>query len=212
MKNKTGLILIAATLLGSSYNASASTEPFLGEIMWVGYSFCPRGWANADGQLLAISQNSALFSLYGTTYGGDGRTTFALPDLRGRVAIHVGRGPGMTDRRLGARAGSEQVTQTAAQMPSHSHAANGLTAELKASQNKGDLAHPESAMLADGQRAAVYGEVPADPDGITTMAEQSISVNGRVENTGGNRSMPNMQPYLVLRACIAMVGTYPSRN
>ena len=99
-------------------------EPFIGEISMVAFTFAPRGWAFCDGQLLAISQNTALFSLIGTTYGGDGRTTFALPDLRGRVPLHMGNGPGLTSRPEGQKGGSETVTLTVSQMPAHNHQAN----------------------------------------------------------------------------------------
>ena len=96
-------------------------DPFLAEIVMFGGNFNPRGWAFCDGQLLPIAQNQALFSLLGTIYGGDGRTTFALPGLRGRTPIHAGRGPGLTDRRLGSRGGSETVTLNTTQIPSHNH-------------------------------------------------------------------------------------------
>lgn len=99
----------------------AFTDPFIGAIIMVGFNFPPRGWAHCDGQLLAIAQNSALFSLLGTTFGGDGRTTFGLPDLRGRSATHPGSGPGLTPRQWGERGGTESVSLTAAQVPSHSH-------------------------------------------------------------------------------------------
>lgn len=99
-----------------------TADPFLGQILMVGFGFAPRGWAHCDGQLLPISQNQALFSLLGTTYGGDGRTTFALPDLRGRSALHVGRGPGLSDVRWGEKGGAESVMLTSTQIPSHTHA------------------------------------------------------------------------------------------
>jgi len=102
--------------------SSRGSEPFLGEICWIGFNFAPRGWALCDGQLLSISQNDALFSLLGTTYGGDGRTTFGLPDLRGRSPIHVGQGPGLSNYQWGQKGGVETVTLTINQMPSHTHA------------------------------------------------------------------------------------------
>ncbi len=97
------------------------SDPFIGQIQTFGFNFAPRGWARCDGQLLPISSNSALFSLLGTTYGGDGRTTFGLPDLRGRAALHQGQGPGLSNRNLGQRAGAENTTLTVNQMPSHNH-------------------------------------------------------------------------------------------
>ena len=107
------LLIALASVLGSGKTAAAATEPFLGEIAIFAGNFAPRGWARCDGQLLSISQNSALFSILGTTYGGDGRTTFGLPDLRGRVPIHAGGGPGLTARRLGEKGGQETVAQGA---------------------------------------------------------------------------------------------------
>ena len=104
------------------------SEPFVGEIRMFAGNFAPRGWAFCDGQLLAVSQNDALFSLLGTIYGGDGRTTFGLPDMRGRIPIHAGHGPGLSERRLGAKGGAEQVTLTVNQMPSHGHPARADTA------------------------------------------------------------------------------------
>lgn len=110
-----------------SNTAHAQTEPFIGQLMPVGFNFCPRGWAQADGQLLAISGNEALFSLLGTFYGGDGRTTFALPDLRGRSAISQGTGPGLSTYNLGTQGGQETVTLTNTELPAHNHALTELT-------------------------------------------------------------------------------------
>ena len=107
----------AAFMAISSQPASAGNNPFIGEIMMVGYNFCPRGWANADGQLLPIAQNTALFSLYGTMYGGDGRTTFGLPDLRGRVPMHVGNGPGLHPKRQGNKSGGGTLYYTKGKTP-----------------------------------------------------------------------------------------------
>ena len=107
--------------LAGTYPSRSGAYPFIGEIMMVGFNFAPRSWAMCDGQLLQIAQNSALFSLLGTTFGGDGRTTFGLPDLRGRTAIHPGFGPGLSDRRWGEKAGSEANVMTIGQMPSHTH-------------------------------------------------------------------------------------------
>ena len=109
------LALVAMVMPGAG--SSARAEPFLGQIMMTASNFCPRGWIEANGQLVAISQNTALFSLYGTMYGGDGRTTFGLPDLRGRVPIHKGTGPGLTPRQQGSKGGAEQVTAAAGDVP-----------------------------------------------------------------------------------------------
>ena len=115
------------------------SEPFVGEIRMFAGNFAPRGWAYCDGQLLAVSQNDALFSLFGTIYGGDGRTTFGLPDLRGRFPIHAGQGPGLSNRRLGSKGGAETVTVTANQLPSHTHPIKGTNDNATASDPAGQL-------------------------------------------------------------------------
>ncbi len=165
-------------------------EPFIGEIKMFGGNFAPRGWALCDGQLLPISQYSALFSILGTTYGGDGRTTFGLPDLRGRVAMHAGNGPGLSPRNLGRKAGSETVTLTTNQMPSHHHGLVSGNANNEA-QAAGHLIGKE------GRYANSVG---------STMHQASI------QNAGGGQSHENMQPYLVVNYIIALQGVYPSRS
>ena len=186
--------ILTAAMLASvpTKQASAGIEPYLGEIMWVGFTFCPRGWLNADGQLLQIAQNTALYSLYGTTYGGDGRVTFGLPDLRGRVPMHTGNGPGLTGRPQGSRGGSETETLSVQQMPSHSHIIN-------ASQGASDDDASGSLPGSPG-RTRIY-----DSAANTTMSA------GMVANSGGGGAHNNMQPFLTLRACIAVQGTFPSR-
>ena len=163
--------------------------------MWVGFNFCPRGWALAEGQLLSISSNSALFSLFGTIYGGDGRTTFALPDLRGRVPMSAGGGPGLTNRPMGQRLGTETETLTVQQMPSHNH-------QINASQGATDN-DPSGSVMGGPGRTRIY-DAPTVTS--TTMASNAVT------NTGGSQNHNNMQPSLVLRACIALEGVYPSRN
>lgn len=180
---------------GMTTPAHAGLDPFLGEIMWVGFTFCPRGWAHADGQLLPISSNTALFALLGTQYGGDGRTTFALPDLRGRVPVHRGQGPGLTNRNQGQRSGTETNTLTTANLPAHSHS-------LNASSATGNTAAPAGNSLADGRTARVYSSTAPN----VAMHADSIG------NTGSGTSVNNMQPYLTLRACIATQGLFPSRS
>lgn len=176
-----------------SQTAHAGPEPFLGEIMMFGGNFCPRGWGDANGQLMAVNQYQALYSILGTTYGGDGRTTFGLPDLRGRVAIHAGQGPGLSHRPLGAKSGEEKHTLNVSEMPSHSHkqkASNGL-ATSKAPGGK----------LQAKTRQNAYGS-----GSLTKMASQSVSTVGR------GQSHNNMQPFLTIRFCISLQGIYPSRN
>lgn len=168
------------------------SEPFLGQIQPFGFNFPPRGWATCDGQILPISQNTALFALLGTTYGGDGRTTFALPDLRGRTALHFGSGPGLSPRLMGERSGSESVTLVPGELPPHNHALNAV-AEAE-NENK-----PQGNLLA---AASIYHAPPPD----TTLAASAIGL------TGEGLPHPNMQPYLVINWCIALVGIFPSRN
>ena len=142
---------VTAALAGSlawSKPAFAS-EPFLGQIQPFGFTFNPRGWANCDGQLLQISQYSALFALLGTTYGGDGRTTFALPDLRGRVAIHTGTGPGLSPRSMGQRSGTEYNYLTVNQLPAHNHTAS---ATLHATDGRGNRSAPGGNIIAQKPR------------------------------------------------------------
>jgi microcystin-dependent protein len=133
-------------LLSLPVHSAFAQDPFIGEIRLFGYTYCPRGWIEADGQLLPISQNEALFSLYGTTYGGDGRTNFALPDLRGRAPIHVGQGPGLSSYPLGQSGGAETVTLSVEQMPAHEHTfteltnANGTTPGLAVRSGGGEQA------------------------------------------------------------------------
>lgn len=185
--------------------AQAQADPLLGQMMIVGYNFCPRGWANADGQLLPISSYSALFSLLGTIYGGDGRTTFALPDLRSRVPMHAGNGPGLTPRTQGARFGLERVTLNATQMPPHNH-------QIAVNNAIGDSGRPGNDFLATPHANDVTNP---DPDIRTyaNAAEPGRYLNsGSVTSTGGGQAHDNMPPTLVMRYCIATQGVFPSRN
>ena len=172
------------------------SEPFLGEIIMFGGNFAPRGWMICDGQLLAISSNSALFSILGTIYGGDGRTTFALPDLRGRVAMGEGNGPGLTNRVLGQRGGSERNTLSTAQLPSHTHAAT-----LRASAEPANTSMPGGNSL--GMAPAYSAETP-------TAAMNGASIG--MGNTGSNQAVNNLQPYQCVNFIIAVQGTFPSRS
>jgi microcystin-dependent protein len=178
-------------------------EPFIGEIKIFGGNFAPRGWALCDGQLLAINTYQALFSLLGTTYGGDGRTTFALPDLRGRAAVHQGQGPGLSQYRLGQKGGVEQVTLNATEMPSHNHAATGT---LQAKNGQPDESNPGGqvpATLTNGTEG--YAETPN-----TSMKSGGVEVT--VNNSGGNLPHTNIQPFQCVNFIIALEGIYPSRS
>lgn len=177
------------------------SEPFVGEIRMFAGNFAPRGWAFCDGQLLAVSQNDALFSLLGTIYGGDGRTTFGLPDLRGRVPLHAGSGPGLSPRRLGAKTGSEKETLTVNQLPSHRHDWKATTA---AATNRTPVITPDPAAYAEPLVTTVYR------DG--TPSNLQAFNNSMVSNVGGSRSHSNLMPFLCINFIIALVGIYPSRN
>ena len=171
------------------------SEPFVGEVRMFAGNFAPRGWAFCDGQLLAVSQNDALFSLLGTIYGGDGRTTFGLPDLRGRIPIHAGSGPGLSPRRLGAKAGEENVTLTVNQLPSHGH-------PLKATNQQANNADPVGRALAP----ALFGDVYS-PD----LAPENMSTSA-ITKVGGSRKHTNLMPFLCINFIIALFGIYPSRH
>ncbi|MEL6531140.1 MAG: tail fiber protein [Pseudomonadota bacterium] len=177
-------------------------DPFIGQIVMFGGNFAPRGWAFCSGQLLPIAQNSALFSILGTIYGGDGRTTFALPELRGRVAMHAGNGPGLTPRPLGGRGGSETNTMSVSQMPSHNH-----TATMRAESDVGSTGNPTGNLLGVVTTGAnIYA--PPVPATEVNMSSDSIVVN----NNGGNQPINNMQPYTAVNYIIALIGTFPSRS
>ncbi len=171
------------------------SEPFVGEIRMFAGNFAPRGWAFCDGQLLAVSQNDALFSLLGTIYGGDGRTTFGLPDLRGRIPLHQGTGPGLSARRLGSKGGAEKVTLTTNQLASHSH-------DWNANTGVGDASAPQGKMTAQSPAPRLY----RNEDQTTNLASSTIT------NTGGSGSHTNLMPTLCIHFIIALFGIYPSRN
>ncbi|OUS19771.1 phage tail protein [Nonlabens dokdonensis] len=172
-------------------------NPFLGEIVMFAGNFAPRGWSLCDGQLLAISQYSALFSILGTTYGGDGRTSFALPDFRSRSPIHKGRGPGLSEIKLGARGGIEQINLNLLNLPNHSH-----TGEIKVSSVAGDDDSPGNTVSIGASEIFVE----ASPN--TSLSIGSVELG----NTGGQQPFPSRNPYLGINYIIAMQGTFPSRN
>ena len=170
------------------------SEPFLAEIRIVGFNFAPRGWAFCDGQILPINQNQSLYSLMGTTYGGDGRTTFALPDLRGRVPVHVGQSTGSPFTQ-GQKGGQETHTLTTSEIPEHTHVAFGTESD----QGSGI---PSNQVLASAAENAYHSFAAANKQALapTTL----LPVGGQAHN--------NMQPVQVLNFCIALQGLFPSRN
>ena len=204
VKSISAILGASALVMGMGFSQPVqASEPFLAEIIMFGSNFAPRNWALCDGQLLPINSNQALFSLLGTTYGGDGRTTFALPDLRGRTAIHPGQGPGLSSYRLGQKGGAERVTLTVNQMPSHTHAA---TATAHASSTRGNDSDPTGNIMAVKSRTNIYSNVAPD----VTMKAASVTVSNA--NTGGSQAHENRMPYLAINHIIALVGTFPSRN
>jgi len=169
------------------------SEPFIGEIRMFGFNFAPNGWAMCNGQLLAISQNTALFSLLGTYYGGNGTSNFALPDFRGRVPLHQGQGSGLSSYVIGEVAGTETVTLSTAQLPSHTH---GVQAGTDATTKD-----PTGSFPGFASGGAAYTGT-----GGAAMAPAMVG------STGSGQPVPNIQPLLVVTFCIALFGIFPSRN
>ena len=176
------------------------SEPFIAEIKIFAGNFAPRNWAFCDGQLLPIAQNTALFSLIGTTYGGDGRSTTALPNLKGRAPMHPGRGPGLTDRRLGEIGGTETVALTPNEMPLHSHSVQAGSAPGST------FAADSNSSIARSAGGFAYNDEAGPP--LSALHETALS------EFGADTVSPhqNMQPYLVMNFIIALVGLYPSRS
>ena len=170
-------------------------DPFVAEIRIMPTNFAPNGWAFCHGQILPLSQNTALFSLLGTTYGGNGKSTFALPDLQGRAPMHPGQGPGLSLHDLGETGGSDTVTLLASEIPSHNHIMNSIN-------DVGDVNNPTGNGLARSSGAAVYG----------TAGNSVLLSDKALAPTGGNQPHNNMQPYLTLNFVIALQGVYPPRT
>ena len=215
-------VALAAIMPWSS--PAYAQEPLLGQIQMFGFNFAPRGWALCEGQLLTISENSALFALLGTTYGGDGRTTFGLPDLRGRVAIGFGQGPGLSNHPIGQESGTETNTLTVNQLPSHNHTTTAnatatatATATTKGTNDEGDDNLPGGNTWAKNKNKEQYSTLAPDvvmhPDSVDVAVNVTVdSVNVTVGNTGNGQAVNNMQPYLAVNYSIALVGVFPSRN
>ncbi len=178
------------------------SEPFIAEIRIFAGNFAPRSWAFCNGQLLPVSQNTALFSLIGTTYGGDGRTTMALPNLEGRAAMHPGNGPGLTTKRLGQRGGVDTVTLNESQLPSHKHS---LVADAAAGGISGGGANTPEPINHYMANTSVSGQFYAD--GTSNLAAMSPT-----SDQGGGQAHNNLQPLIAINFIIALQGLYPSRS
>jgi microcystin-dependent protein len=176
-------------------------EGYIGEIRLFAGNFAPRNWALCEGQLLPINSYTAVFSILGTIYGGDGRTTFGLPDLRGRTPIGPGNGPGLSSYNIGQKGGVETVTLNATQIPSHNHTATG---QIKSNGGPGDAPSPAGAYFGEAN-----DDIYASSAG-GTMASDGVNIT--VGNAGGNQSHENRQPYLACYYIICLAGIYPSRS
>ncbi|MCJ7874802.1 tail fiber protein [Phaeobacter sp. J2-8] len=189
---------LGAVLAGMPDQAAAQ-DRYIGEIMYNGYTFCPRNTLRAEGQLLPISQHTALFSLYGTTYGGDGRSTFGLPDLSGRVPIGQGTGPGLSPIRLGEKVGTEDITLNETHLANHKHAVN-------ATNSDGNKPGPGGKLLAAAPPNGTGSETIYSDRAATTQMNPEM-----IAETGGNLPVQVMDPYLVINYCVVLTGIYPSR-
>lgn len=197
-------IAALALLAGATGVPAAAQDNYLGEIILNGYNFCQRTTATTTGTLLPISSNTALFSLIGTTYGGDGRTSFALPELRGRIAMHLGQGPGLSNRTLGEKGGVESTTLIALQMPSHTHLATAVISGLSGVAASGS---PAGALFGAALGASYYGAA-----GGTTVAMANDMLSVTLANAGGNQPVGIVNPNAAINYCIVTQGVYPSRD
>jgi len=188
------VLVLMVALLASVPASAQGVTPFIGEIRWVAFNFAPQGWALCDGQILPIVQNQALFTLLGTTYGGDGKTTFALPNMQARVPVANGSNGG-TPRYIGQTGGQESVTLTLAQMPAHRH-------QFFASSGAASSKAPSGNVLANSSSVPIYSS--AAPD--VKLANKTVGVAGQTQ------PHENMPPFLVLNCIIALQGVFPSQN
>lgn len=201
MSKRLSCFRLLSLVLGGTFLLSGvahADTPYLGEIRCGVWSYAPKGWAIMAGQLLPINQNQALFALLGTNYGGNGQTTFALPDMRGRVLLSMGQGPGLSARAVGEMGGSETNTLTQAQMPQHNHAV-----ALAGSANEGDTQSPAGKAPASQARTTLYAPPNQSP---LSMSPASVS------STGGGQPVNNVQPSLPLTCVIALQGIFPAQN
>jgi len=223
------LLAAAICLYALSKQVIAGPDPFVGEISYVGFNFAPKGWAKCDGQLLPVNQYSALYSLLGTAYGGDGRTNFALPDMRGRVPIHQGTGPGLSNYVIGQKSGAETATLSIGNLPAHSHTA---TATSTSTVSGGSISSTLKAVNSDATEKNAQGNSLANAAGLSkaySTTAPNVSMNAgsidstlsgltiatttevTIGSTGSNQPFSIKQPYQVVNCIIALEGTYPSR-
>ena len=201
--SKITMLGVASTMAMSAPTpAIAGDAPWIGEMIVVPYNFCPRGWAEANGALLPVASNSSLFSLIGSIYGGDGRTTMALPDLRGRSVIGVGTGAGLDEVRLGQRGGSYQIQLSIMNMPAHNH-----TGQIR-SENTANADSGNPAGNALGRSSALIYSDNSAPVAAGALHSGTLSIN----MTGGSLPVYSRNPFLGMRNCISLTGTYPSRS
>ncbi len=186
---------VLLSLFAAGPALAQANNQYLGQIIMVGFTFCPQNWADANGQIMSISSNTALYSLFGTTYGGNGTTTFGLPDLRGRVPMHVGQGPNLPANVQGEVLGAPTTTLTVAQMPSHNHSLNASAAAPTTNDPSGNLL----ATYGAGQHIYVPG------------AAGKVMSPAAIGFTGGGQPFDQYQPSLVLRYCVALTGIFPPR-
>lgn len=199
-------------------------EPFLGQIQLFGFNFAPRGWALCAGQVLSISQNTALFSLLGTFYGGNGQTTFQLPDLRGRLAIGQGQGPGLANYNIGEIGGVENTTLTIQNLPQHTHQATAnstststSTSTLNGVNANATVPSPRNHLIATAPSnmfapASAGSLIAMDPTSVATTTTTTTNTTVTVQPAGSGLPFSQLSPYLCLNYCIATVGVFPSRN
>lgn len=187
MARRLKTIAVAAVALLAMTAGAQAQEPFIGEIATFGMNYCPKGWAQTNGQLLPINQNQALFALLGTQFGGDGRVNFALPDFRGRVRVGAGQGTNLSSYAVGQSGGAQNVTLTTNELPLHAHLVS-------------DLGVPPTVRVKNSNGPAALVE--------TSSAAAAIDSS----SVGGGQAHNNMQPYLVMTTCIALIGVFPSRN
>lgn len=209
------LLAVSLMVMPAGGALACSSEPYIGSICTVGFNFCPRGWAKAQGQILSIAQNTALFSLLGTMYGGNGQTTFALPDLRGRSAVGTGAGSGLSDVVEGETLGQESVTLLSTQMPAHSHSASTSvvnTSKLRASSAAGNTDSPLGAVPSKQSRTNIYNSGAADVDMGATALSSNITATTSIGIAGGSQPVPIRSPGLGLTHCIALQGIFPPRD